>query len=403
MKSKRTKTAPTMWGCQLPKISQQIPLKVVLVQSAIDDTSYVRTLLDIGVIDPDKISDNAGTPRDILKQGLAAWFKERRKGLEYINFELGIVSPDTARDFVKNSDWGRESEPITRPCLAIRQYGQENCQSMRYAAEQLEKTVPGLFRIVLRLIEQSSYRTIFIRTPDELWHHYCYNWYGTDASETYTDDHLEAIREALTERLGDEDSIEEYMPEKKRKLFGVEHWGHTPGQPAQRNDMTVKELEVISQSPVSSLAQRVAAEAAVLQRLLDEANATDAKLPQLDNFGGSQCLYSGCCLQFADDPDVWQTLDDLGEMMMNAGDNCEYYGLEQLPETSEELAAFFKKLDIAFSLLRQMDKVIGLIADERDYEQGFPEEDDEDDPEGNETEPAVVITTPTENILETTN
>lgn len=405
MKSRRKKNAPLQWGCQLPKLSVAIPLKAVLVESAIDDQTYVRDLLEIGVIDPSVISTDAGTPRDILKQGLTAWFKSRTKGLRQVNFHLGIDSAESARAFIECSEGGSNGEIIERSCLVVRQHQDQNCLSMRHSAQLLEKSAPGLFRTALKLIERSSYLTVAVRTPEELWEHFCYSWYGTDSSEVNDPDDVEHIVTELKERLGEDASIAEYMPELKRKLFGFEFWGNDPHRPKQRVEMSIKELDAISQSVTDPYAKDVAAETALLKQLLQQASEVDAKLPQLDDFGGLHPIYTGVCLQYADDHEVWGVLDDLGEMMMNSGDNCEYHGIQEIPQGREELTVFFEKLDLAFRLLSQMDKVIDLISDERDFEQGDAYDEDADTNE-NEVEisaPARVSNgTSNENTLETT-
>lgn len=382
MKSKRTKKIPrpNILGGQLPKLSADIPLKVVMVQSAIDDHSYVRTLLDIGVIDPARIGAGAGTPREILKQGLAAWFEDRKRGINQVYFNMGIISPSNANAFLAANDWRERNLPVSRPCLVIRQYGQENMRTMEAEAEALEAAAPGLFRVVFKLVEAASYRTVYVRTPDELWDDYCYSWYGTDSTETFTKKHIEALKHELQERLGDEASIDEYLPDEIRPVFGFHMWGNDPRvKKKPRDKMTTDELESVSKSSSNPLVQQVAAEAALLQRLLDEAIAIDAKLPQLTEYSSPRCIYSGCCLQYSDHPDVWESLDRLGEELMNGDDNGDYHGLVEIPESPEDLAKFFEKLDLGFRLLRQMDKVIELISHDREY--GYEREGDEEEEE----------------------
>jgi len=66
-------------------------------------------------------------------------------------------------------------------------------------------------------------------------------------------------------------------------------------------------------------------------------------------------------LVYKDDPIVWETLDNMNEVAYNAGEACEMLGMAELPATVADLKTYFNNLDTCLAVLRQMDKVMGLI------------------------------------------
>ncbi|MBK4736045.1 PRTRC system protein F [Noviherbaspirillum pedocola] len=347
-------------GFQLPSLHIDIPVRTVLIEPAFQDADpMAKALVELGVIDPETISDSAETPRDVLKQGLAAWIEKRIGRLERLHLTFGIRSPGQANLFVDTLQDADCKLEYTRPVLCIGQTGEEHPYLIDEAAELLETCHAGLFSVIWKTVYAAQAPTVPVRTPEEFFCHFCHNWYECDESELETPEGVEQALESLKERF--EDAIEkDYYPENARRVFGMDYLRRTNSMAED----ALSDEEILSRAYATgnAYACKVIDAAARLRESIDAADAVEASLPDMTDIHGGWPVHQGSTLVFQDHEFTWQILDDEIEMAYQAGDNTDLMGLRELPADREALNTFFTKLDIALVVLRRFDALLKLIS-----------------------------------------
>lgn len=348
---------PGQFGFQLPSLNLDIPVRTVLIESAVSNSDkFARDLLDIGIIDPDDIHDTAISARDILEQGLGAWISKRCGTLKRLHLSFGIISPTVAGDFVHGLQDANDALNYGAPVLYIGQPGEEYTYLLKRHIDLLDGVCEGLFSAAWSAICFAQGPAVSLRTPDEVFDHFCYQWYETDSSCTQSDEDVANAIEALKERF-EEDPVEDYLPHKAREAFGAQYWS------GPRKSLSKKDLNYLAEHSENGLVKQVASATRDLLKLTTKANKLKASLPDLCGVEAAYPIFRASSLQYQDHQLTWQTIDDLIEDGYNSGDNGEYLGLRQIPSTKPEIKTFFKQLDAALAVMRQMDTLISLISD----------------------------------------
>lgn len=347
-----------MLGFQLPFLHREIPISAMVRRRESKMSQFASALVEVGVINPRSIPDDAATAMDVVAAGLSDWFNKRAGSLKHIKFTPSILGVDEVMGYYEASEniGAEDKENIIKvgtPFLALNSPDFEEPYKMQEAVDLCEKYQPGLFRWVLEAISSASYRTVDIRLPFELYNEFAMYHYDCDWSEKVTD---KMVMESLVERLGSEEEAKQYLPSRVMPIFGFEHWAHS-----KRKKLSKRGFYEFVRNGRPGKARTIAREAATLLELHSKVLKADVKLPDLCDVGLYR-LKSSCCLVFQSDTIVWDTLDTQIEMAMQGGDYTELLGLQQLPADRQGLKKYFQNLDQALELTRQLDKVISLVS-----------------------------------------
>jgi PRTRC genetic system protein F len=339
---------------QLPQLHPDIPITPTISAHECDDSSLAANLLKARVIDPNDIPETAESPIDILRYGLQAWFNRRSEGLEILNFEMALLDHQSMQNLAStfNDSDRKFDEPYT---LVI--YGcSEDTYVLEARSTEMEIAFPGLFAVALGAIQKASSRTINIRTPHEVFAQFaCWHWDG-DENPSESD-----ARELLLERFGETDEIENYMPKTITPIFGGSLCIHYFSNEEKRKLQTIAGLKKFVQQFPDDPEAKVALQTITLLRAIAKADKANAQLPDMHDIYADSII-RGCNLVFRPDVRVWQTIDSVIEDAYNAGDATEILGLQSLPKGVDELRRYFSKLDLAFTVVRHMDKLISMIS-----------------------------------------
>lgn len=341
---------------QLPRLHSDIPTKALISKFHQEDAPFAKMLLDAGVITPCDIPDTATTPRDILKHGLESWFTHRTSTLKIIKFSVSILDCTAAQEIVDCAD-SSERTFKGNPVLAINSVT-EDIYELKECAESLENACKGLFRTALDAVEAASYMTVSIRTPGEIFNDFAGSHWETDWSEIPSDDDA---RETLIDRFGEDEVVDAYLPSNVAPIFGndfcLPRWTGTKF----KKSMSQRKLRSLAKVATTKESANVAIQTAVLLDLIKEAKKHSAEMPDLCGIY-AESVTRGCCLIFQDHEFVWSTYDDRVNYAWNSGEATDLLGMQELPGTTEELKKYFYNLDLSLAVLRQMDKLIGLIS-----------------------------------------
>lgn len=344
-----TLTTPTFNFFNLPTIHKAVPTIATMTSENGAIADYVKTLIAIGVIDLRRVSNRARTASDILSEGLSRWFTHRTSTLKYIKFDIAVTEAQNVHNrFGLNAGRNEGGQYLMFSCE------DEEFYKFKPASIRLEAVCPGLTGATIAAIERASYSTINVRTGSELFDTFaCWNWDGdTEASE-------DAARKMLIERFGENSKdIEDHMPSKAKKNFGIDIFNH----PQQH--IADKKLTQLANTPRNSLAKRVAAEVVKLQSLTKLCEKQKISFPRLYDVEDeeSETVFHGCCLLYEEHAHIVETYDAHINDLYNCGTGTQIVGFAALPMKGLDLLKFFNRVDISLKLLTQLDKVIGLIA-----------------------------------------
>lgn len=342
---------------QLPKLHESIPRQGQYVNYQTDFSELGLQLLAARVIDPDTISNDAITAKQIVEQGLRAWFMQRIGRLNHMRFDVGVLDAENANAAAQDGGW--ETLEFDRAAVALT----GNVAEMRYVkdiAHHVESKVPDLFLTAFTELTEASYRTIDIHHPQRILEmEAAYSLWGNDI-HSVTD--AEA-REELLERYGEDDDVTDYyMPDQILVAFGngfcMDVTRKGPAKKRRRfPELKLKKLAKHDDQTVAGIASQLLSLRRARKRVKDlEASFTQAE----------QCnarpMYVGCILLFSGDDRETHFMDDEHQHLMETGEGTELYAIDQLPATATELKTHFQKLDALFDLIAQMDALIPKLS-----------------------------------------
>lgn len=353
-----TQSLPTLF--QLPVLHESVPRTALMVHYKSDFSQLGRNLLDAEIINPDDISDEAGTPQQVVAEGLRAWFMRRIGGLHHMRFDVQVLDAESANEEVEHPDWN--GRIFTGPTLAIRG-AETELRFVEDIARSIEKLVPGLFLTAYTELVAASYRTVEVQHPERiLENETSYSLWSNDI-HSVTD---EEARQELEERFGHEDEadIDRYMPGAILEAYGngfcFSMTMNDRPKPSKKrrprfSNRKLRNLARRSNKHVAAIAKGLLG----LRRAALRVENLDARLPSTD---GLRCYWVASILLFNDDDRCSQYMDQEGQYLWENGDGTDLHSIEQLPETASELAIYFDNLDALFDLVSHMDALIPSLS-----------------------------------------
>lgn len=339
---------------QLPTLNYNIPAHAEMVTAVSDYSALATALLDAGVIDPADIPDSVGNAAQIVSHGLAAWFKPRISGLNYMRFDVALYDAEAANCYVKDM-WLDASTEFTSFALAFEGSDNSPFFYVENTAKKIEALAPGLFLTAFSTLTHASWRTIDVRCPEAILSNVTYQLWECDLSEVTTD---EAAMEAVIERFGETEASDEYLPSKLIPGFGDGYCFTKFSTTKHLSKAALKELVKSGDALVAEVAARTLELSASIERV----TKLDIGLPGVGSLQ-AHSISVGCTMLFREDPVVLQYVDDEVNDAYNAGDATELIGIESIPMTAAELKSYFFKLDLCLAVVRQINALIPLLAD----------------------------------------
>jgi PRTRC genetic system protein F len=348
---------------QLPGLHESIPRKAEHINYQTDFGSLGEQLLIAGVIDPEAISDDATTAKQIVEQGLRAWFMRRIGKLQHMRFDVRVLDAEHANAAAKDGGW----EDLTFDSAAVALTG--DVAEMRFVkdiAHHVEAKVPELFLTAFTELSEASYRTIEIHQPIRILEmEASYSLWGNDLWSV-TD---EEAREELLERYGEEETTDYYMPDQMLEAYGNGFCfsGARKGKRQKKvrkfPNLRLKKLSRHEDPTVAGIASQLLKLRKARKRVQD----LDASFCRAEQCG-TRAMYASCILLFSGDDRETHFMDDEHQHLMETGEGTELYALDKLPATAAELKPHFQKLDALFDLIAQMDTLIPKISYSPDAE-----------------------------------
>lgn len=349
---------------QLPSLHESIQRQAIHLNYQTDFGSLGQQLLVAGVIDPESVTEEARTPKEIVEQGVRNWVMHRIGRLQHMRFDVRLLDAEYANEAAKEGDWKDLS--FTGAALALTGDIAE-LRVVKDIAHHVEAKVPGLFLTAFTELVEASFRTVEIHQPQRILEcEAAYALWGNDLSSV-TD---EEAREELLERYGEEEEVSDYyMPDQMLQAYGngfcfsITRRGQPAKKPRKFSDLQLKKLSSDDDSTVASIARQLLK----LRQARKRVTQLGASFKQAYEFG-ARSSYAGCILLFSGEDRETQFMDAEHQHLMETGEGTELYAIEQLPATAAELKLYFKKLDALFDLIAQMDALIPKISYDPDSE-----------------------------------
>lgn len=342
---------------QLPALHESIPRKAQQITYETDFGSLGLQLLAAGIIQPEAISEDAANPKQIVEQGLRAWFMQRIGRLQHMRFDVRVLDAEYANVAARDGGW----ENLTFDNATIALTGDvTEMRFVRDIAHHVEALVPELFLTAYTELAEAGYRTIEIQQPIRILEmEAAYSLWGNDLWSV-TD---EEAREELLERYGEEETTDYYMPDEMLKAYGDGFCftGNRTGKPVKKRrkfpDFKLKKLAKHEDSTVAGIASQLLK----LRQARQRVRKLGASFNQADDYG-TRPMYVGCILLFSGDDRETHFMDDESQHLMESGEGTDIYTLDQLPVTAAELKPHFQKIDALLDLIAQMDALIPKIS-----------------------------------------
>jgi PRTRC genetic system protein F len=351
-------TLPSLF--QIPGIHESVPCRSTLVKFETDFVGLARNLLDAEVINPDDLSDNVTCPRDIVDEGLRAWFMRRIGGIQHIRFDVQIVDATEANNLVENPNGGNNwtGGEFTGPAFAV-MGAQTELRYVEDIARLVEKQVPGLFLTAFAELMSAGYKTVEFSHPGRVLENEAqYSLWDEDIYSVED----ESAREALQERYG-EDCSDYYMPDQMLEAYGngfcmdIARRGRPKPQRPRFSMCKLKKLSHHENKHVASIASGLIDLRQAVARV-DELGATFKSVSSQ----GLDTLYVGTVIFFNNDDRCSHFADQGAQFLWENGEGSGLHAIEQLPASAAELKTYFQNLDALFRLLAQMDALIPAIS-----------------------------------------
>ena len=342
---------------QLPSLSEFIPRKAEHIEYQTNFGILGQELLEAGIIKPDTVSLDATTAKQVVEQGLRAWFMQRIGHLQHMRFDVKVVDAEYANAFAKDGEFNNLS--FDGAALAITGDVTE-IRFVERIARAVESKVPELFLTAFRELIDAGYRTIEFSHPERILEtEAAYSLWGNDINSV-TD---EEARDELVERYGEEVESNYYMPDQMLEAFGngfclnITRVGMPRKKQRSFPDLKLKKLAKDKDPMISGIATRLLNLRKARQRIMD----LDAGFKTAVEYE-ARPLYASCILLFNGNDRETQFMDDEHQHLMENGEGTELYALEQLPATAAMLRTRFQQLDALLNLIAQMDALIPAIS-----------------------------------------
>jgi PRTRC genetic system protein F len=340
----------------VPTLHEAIPRMAEHISYQTDFATLGQELLTAGIINPDAIAEDTTTAKQVVEQGLRAWFMPRIGRLNHMRFDVRVVDAENANAAAKDGGW----ENLEFDGAAVSISG--DIAEMRFVKDialHVEQRVPELFLTAFTELTAASYKTVDIHHPERILEmEAAYSLWGNDI-HSVTD--AEA-REELIERYGEEETPDYYMPDQMLEAFGNGYCMDITrkGPMKKRRRFPELKLKKLAKSE-DAIVAGIASQLLNLRRARKRVDDLEASFSQARE-SNARPMYVGCILLFSGDDRETHFMDDEHQHLMETGDGTELYAIDQLPATAADLKTHFQKLDALFDLIAQMDALIPKLS-----------------------------------------
>lgn len=352
-------TLPPTCGFQLPKFHKDVPVKAVFQSHDTTVPELAKALVEAGVIRAGSLPKTVETPLAVVQSGLRTWFEKRATGLNLLKFNVGILDRESAEGLSLFP--GDSERTLTgKYVLFFEGYEDGPVLLLKDKALHIEAKVQHLFRYAYQVAERAGWKTMSFRTPMQTMYEAAMQLWEADYSTIPNDDE---VREMLIDRGYDEggEDLERYMPDEILEVFG-EGYCLPP-----RNHFRFKRGEILSRQTLRQLVKSedeeialIAARTLSLQRAVNRFTSLKGDFPDMHGIDG-EAIFPPCTVMFEDDTRAFQFIDDEMNCASQAGCSSSFIGIDELPDTAQELKTYFRQLSAGLSVLRHMDALLALI------------------------------------------
>ncbi|MEQ0776555.1 PRTRC system protein F [Paraburkholderia tropica] len=339
----------------LPSVAAQVPLSGTMKWKASEEMSAL--ILAHFRYGPLRAAD-VHEPSDELNafsQAFFAWVA-RQKG-EFSRLTVRPVLLDanavgtTLEHVCLDKDFIAASPLYLGFCLP-----DENLFEMASHVEALRSAHPLLLRTVLNVIDEASYRTVMVRSPQWFLGEFA-AWFWDGDPDASDEDAMEALRE----RFGADDSdIAAYLPSTARPLICPDD-----AMPVSWRDGKWRRRPMLSPTQIRSLrprlrgkARRVCTELLALGSLMRKSRTRDLLRGEpsiMPLFSAVSFVASG------DETYVGQILDGTIESAYQGGDHCEFAAFSPLSTKAGDIRRQYADWSLAFQIMTHLDRLLSLV------------------------------------------
>lgn len=357
----------------LPKLHVDVPIRSCMEAKSPQSSEYselARHLVDARVINPKQVPDDAESSKEVLQYGIQAWFDHQIGDLKILEVSVALLNPESMQSTIEccsgdpfgcsdddDADDDDENEKELRFGLQWDGDTGFNGYTLSEQAQAIERSQPGLFKAVMKLIIEAAGITVPVRTSDHFLGEFEWMWEAFNAESRIPSDH--AAMESLMARFEDEATAKEYLPSVILPLLGGDLC--LPSLSSDKKPLSTAALRRIALGSQNRLCATLAQQALKLRSAIDAANKVGARLPTLEGLN-VHTIEPGCTLLYQFDNRLYGLLDDSYQAEMSAGNADPMFGLEAIPNTSQELKEYFKKMEYAIAVLRELDNTLALVA-----------------------------------------
>jgi len=345
----------------LPKISPAVPSRQVTDTHLDLSAEIARRMIDAGVININTLPDDICTVHEVVQVGVQQWVHQRIPEFNVLDLSLSLWYPDAKNSFIEaaySESPGDSPEPTDTFGLVFDGVEYLNGYVMEAHAKYLELHQPGLFRTAILTIMEATRRSIDIRMPEDIFWLFQHQWY----SQELIPDDKDAI-EALLEVHGveDESMIEAFLPSRVVDMLGGELcFTHVKLKSKQSQAIKPRELKRIAKQSQDATVVSTAQAIIDLRFALQQAEKRDIRLPDLTSTC-AETIEAGCTLMYRFNQIIIDELDAQNEHAQQAGVTTSVIGIDELPNDTESLKAYFDDLDILLRVVHKMDQLLKLI------------------------------------------
>jgi len=337
---------------------------------SLDSAQLVRDLIATKIIKLESIPETASTVDEVLNLGLAAWFKVHMPVFKALIVSVEILTPASVQEAIRSATREdgeyRSYERRFNGSIGVQFNGDWGWNPFTVSdfALGIELTEPGLFKATMRVIKEAAAITVPIRTAfDAL----------SDFQNLWEDDAVVPDDDAVIERLIEmlDDEANDYLPSVLIPVLGGDLC--LPSLVPKKDRMSLAQIRRISKSSNDIECRDLAKQVLKLKAAIKAANKAGARLPDVDGLN-IQTVEPGCTLIYQFDRRVFGVFSDQYQYGMETGYANQMIGLDEIPVVPTEITSYFNRMNLALSVLKEMDALIAMIGtpyDMQDYEGNY--------------------------------
>ncbi|MGT2460194.1 PRTRC system protein F (plasmid) [Cupriavidus basilensis] len=346
----------------LPDVSADVTIRGKLrYQTPEGVATLVRAQFDAGPLRARDV--NAPTSAgDAYAQALYKWLGRQHLPFRFLNLKFSLLDADSVLSEISHQYEANSFTADASLYLAVSSDG-EGIYEVCAHAEKLSRAHPQLMATALRLIEEASWRSAWIRTPSELLSHFAhFHWEG---DETVADSET---MECLIDRYGDDqETLQNYLPSVAREQLVPP--ALRLAQSGRRRRMGRRDYG-LDPATLESLTRRqgvtrLCHELIHLRDLIRRARGR----PLFNYSYRANPVYSAAALVWENDNRIQQLFDDLYDYDWNGGEATMHLGFIPIAQDAPAIRRQYADWQLAFQTMASIDRVIGHITNGTELEQ----------------------------------